>query len=62
MSPDDNEDAWEKGCALIQAHLGVDPEVLDMDDWARLYARALWLEDFRLRKQAELMRRLFATS
>lgn len=62
MSSDDNEDAWEKGCALIQAHLGVDPEVLDMDDWARLYARALWLEDFRLRKQAELMRRLFATS
>lgn len=62
MSPDDNEDAWEKGCALIQAHLGVDPEVLDMDDWARLYARALWLEDFRLRKQAELMRGLFGSA
>lgn len=30
-----------------------------MEDWARLYARALWLEDYRLRKQAELMRGLF---
>lgn len=59
LSDSDNEDGFEKGCALIKANLGIDPTNGDYEDWAVNYAQALWLEKWRLKNQAEMIARMF---
>lgn len=59
LSDSDNEDGFEKGCALIRANLGIDPTNGDYEEWAENYAQALWLEKWRLKNQAELLARMF---
>lgn len=41
------------GCALIRAHLGIDPEALNEEDWAISIAQSLWIEK---RKEAQMQR------
>ena len=41
MSEDDEKDGFEKGCALTQANLGINPTAGEPEDWAINYARAL---------------------
>jgi 2-hydroxychromene-2-carboxylate isomerase len=48
-----------KGDALIRANLGVDPAGLEDEKWAQLFAEALWVEQWRLKNQAELLAALF---
>ena len=59
MKESDEEDGFEKGCALIQSNLGIDPTQGTEDDWAYYYAQALWLESWRLKNQAQLLANLF---
>ena len=59
LSDSDNEDGFEKGCALIRANLGIDPTAGDYEDWATNYAQALWLEKWRLRNLSEMLARVF---
>jgi hypothetical protein len=48
-----------KGNALIRGNLGVDPEGLNGEQWAQRFAEALWLEQWRLKNQAELLAAMF---
>ena len=41
------------------AQFGINPTKLQLSEWADLYAKAHWLENWRLRNQAEMMVRLF---
>lgn len=61
MSSSDDEDGFEKGCALIRSNLGISIEsIKEEKDWAYFYAQALWLENFRLERQARMISGLFA--
>jgi len=44
---------------LIQANFGLDPKELQMQAWGELYAKAMWLEQWRLENQAKMMMNLF---
>lgn len=59
LPEDDRKEGFRKGCALIRSNLGVDPEKGDYEDWAENYARALWLEQWRIRNTAEMLARVF---
>ena len=59
LSEDNEKDGFEKGCALIRSNLMIDPCSGSEEDWASWYAQALWLEQFRLRNQAEMIANLF---
>ena len=61
LSDSDNEDGFEKGCALIRANLGIDPMNGDYEGWAEHYAQALWLERWRLRNLSEMLVRVFGS-
>lgn len=56
---DHDKQGFEKGCALIQANLGIDPTTGTYEDWAENYAKAIWLERWRDKKKGELPARLF---
>lgn len=43
---------------MIQANLGIAPTEGTLTDWADNYAKALWLEKWRLQKKGELLARL----
>ena len=58
LSDSDNEDGFEKGCALIRANLGIDPTIGDYEDWAASYAQALWLEKWRLKNLNEMLAKM----
>ena len=58
LSDDDNEDGFEKGCALIRSNLGIDTMIGDYEDWARNYAQALWLERWRLKNTADMLAKM----
>ena len=45
--------------ALIKANLGENPEKIDNLHFAQAYCQAVWLEQFRLRNQAELLAAMF---
>ena len=45
--------------ALIRANLGLDPATLTTEEYAMAYSQAIWLEEFRLRNQAELLAAMF---
>lgn len=48
-----------KGSALIRAVFNVEPENLTDEKWTMLYAQALWIKQWRLKNQAELLGKLF---
>ena len=48
-----------KGSALIRAVFNVETENLSDEKWSKLYAQALWIEQWRLKNQAELLAKLF---
>lgn len=58
MSDDDDKDTFDKGCALIQANLHVNPTEGTYEKWAQHYAYALWIEKWRLKNQTEAIARL----
>ena len=59
--PDEVEDGFAKGCALIRANLHVDVDNIKTEqEWAQLYCQALWLEQWR--NHAELIASLFGYS
>lgn len=60
LSDSDNEDGFEKGCALIRTNLGIDPTIGDYEDWAVNYAQALWLEKWRLKNLNEMLAKMFS--
>lgn len=60
LSDSDNEDGFEKGCALIRANLGIDPTAGEYEDWAINYAQALWLEKWRLKNLNEMLAKMFS--
>ena len=41
--------------ALIRANLHLDTALLNSDEWARAFAEALWLENYRLQNIARLL-------
>jgi hypothetical protein len=45
--------------ALIRANLGINPKEMDAMEYAEAYSEAMWLENFRLRNQAELLAAMF---
>lgn len=49
-----------KGCALIRANFGIDPEMLSDERWAMLFQQAVWLENFRLENTAKILAKLFS--
>lgn len=60
MAERDDEDGFAKGCALIRANLNVNADNIETEeDWAALYAQAIWLESWRNKNKAELIARLF---
>ena len=61
LSDRDEEDGFEKGCALIRSNLGIDPMNEDYEEWAEHYAQALWLERWRLRNLSEMLVRVFGS-
>ena len=59
----DDADTLAKGCALIRSNLHVDiDQVHTEEEWAELYAQALWLERWRIKNLAELIAALFGES
>lgn len=60
MAEDDTEDSFAKGCALIRANLNVDVEKIETEEqWAEMYAQAIWLERWRNRNRAEMIATMF---
>ena len=55
---DDDGDSYTKCCALIRANLGKDPTTGSAEDFAADYNQALWLENWRLRRTAEMIARI----
>ncbi|MGB0869471.1 MAG: hypothetical protein ACPGSD_07725 [Flavobacteriales bacterium] len=51
-----------KADALIRSNFHIDPDGLQMSEWAKLYAQADWLEKWRLQNQAELFQMLFSVN
>lgn len=45
--------------ALIRSNLGINPKELSVMEYAEAYNEALWLENFRLQNQAELLAAMF---
>ena len=63
MAEADEADSFVKGCALIRANLHVDIDKIETEEeWAALYAQAIWLEGWRNQNQAEMIIRLFGGS
>lgn len=52
---DDRADHIAKGCALIQANLGINPQALNAEDWAAAVGQAIWLENWRLLRLREML-------
>lgn len=55
----EDKDGFVKACALIRSNLHIDPTAGSDDDFAQWYAEALWLEEMRLKMQADMMVHLF---
>lgn len=51
----DDKDLWQKGNALIRSNFAVNPEMLEDEEWAKLYGEAIWIERFRIKKIAALL-------
>ena len=59
MEGKEDKDGFIKACALIRSNLHIDPTAGSDEDFAWWYAQALWLEEIRLKNQADLLARLF---
>lgn len=46
--------------ALIRSNLGLDVKKLSVGEFAEAYSQAIWLEQFRLRNQAEMLVKIFS--
>jgi len=55
---EEDKDGFIKACALIRSNLHVDPTAGSGDDFAQWYAEALWLEETRMKNQAEILSRV----
>ncbi len=53
------EDGFLKACALIRANFHLDPTAVSAEDFATHYAAAVWLENWRLKRQAQMIAALF---
>ena len=51
-----------QGDALIMANFKIDPKKLQVTQWGEHYAKAMWLERWRLENQAEMFRNVFGGS
>jgi len=56
---DDTSGELMKMNALIRANLGMDPKKMDNAEFAEAYNEAMWIEQFRLRNQAEMLSVIF---
>ena len=45
--------------ALIRSNLGADPEIMNNLKFAEAYSQAIWIEEFRMRNQAEMLAAMF---
>lgn len=45
--------------ALIRSNFQITPEELQISEWTKMYAQAYWLEEWRLKNQAELFKAMF---
>lgn len=45
--------------ALIRSNLGTNPSGMTEKEYAEAYCQAIWLEQFRLRNQAEMLAAIF---
>lgn len=61
MQKEQSEIAQWKGDALIRSNFNVEPENLQISEWNKMYAQAFWLEEFRLKNQAELFKAMFSS-
>lgn len=59
MDSADEHDEMMMGDALIRSNFHADPATLTPDEWARLFAEAVWLEGWRLRNQTRALASLF---
>ena len=41
---------------LIRANFNIDPDKLSDQEFGKLYAQALWLEDFRMQQQRSIIK------
>lgn len=57
---EEDKDGLIKACALIRSNLHIDPTAGSDEDFAEWYAEALWLEEMRLRNQAETLSRVLS--
>ena len=57
---EEDKDGLFKACALIRSNLHIEPPTGSDEEFAQAYAEALWLEEIRLKNQAELLMRLFS--
>ena len=57
-----DKDGFVKACALIRSNLHIDPTAGTEDDFAQWYAEALWLEQMRLKNQAEVLSRVLVVA
>jgi hypothetical protein len=48
-----------QGDAIIMSNFKVNPKELQVTQWGEYYAKAMWLERWRLENQAEMFRNLF---
>jgi hypothetical protein len=55
---EEDKDGFSKACALIRSNLHVDPTSGSGDDFAEWYGEALWLEEMRMKNQAEILSRV----
>lgn len=60
MEGKEDKDGFVKACALIRSNLHIDPTACDEETFAMYYGQALWLEEIRLKNQADLLLRLFS--
>ena len=56
---EEDADGLFKACALIRSNLHIDPPLGSDEEFAHAYAEALWLEEIRFKKHAELLTALF---
>ncbi|MCB6232244.1 hypothetical protein [Flavobacterium psychrophilum] len=48
-----------QGDALIMANFRINPKELQVTQWGEYYAKAIWLEEWRLKNQADMFKNLF---
>lgn len=48
-----------QGDALIEANFKINPKSLQLSSYGEYYAKAMWLEEWRLKNQAEMFQNLF---